>query len=106
VLLQGDRYNVTTTNLVPRTYEMVATVGADAIVIDLTIGEPQIWSLLEQLSAGERTRSLPIVVTARDPDLLRRAERQPWRAGSRFLFLEPFDTDALADAVHALVGPA
>ena len=106
VLLQGDRYNVTTTNLVPRTYEMVDAVGADAIVIDLTIGEPQIWPLLEQLGAGERTRSLPIVVTAHDPDLLARAERQPWRAGGRFLLLKPFDTNALVDAVHALVGPA
>ena len=106
VLLQGERYNVTTTNLVARTYELVAAIGADALVIDLTIEELQVWGLLERLRAGEGTRALPVVFTARDAALLDRAERQPWRSGGRFLFLKPFEAEAVADAVAALVGPA
>src|SRR5215217_3731380 len=43
VLLQGDRYNVTTTNLVPATYDMIHAAGADALVVDLKLGQPQIW---------------------------------------------------------------
>lgn len=106
IILQAVKYNVTTTNLVPLTYQMVAAVGADVLVIDLAIGEPEIWSLVEQLREGELTRSLPIVVTATKPDLLERAQEERWRAGGRYVFLKPFDPQDLLDAVQSLIGGA
>ncbi len=106
VILQAGMYNVTTTNLVPSTYAMIEAVGGDVLVIDLAIGEPTIWSLVNQLRAGEKTRSLPIVFTSAKPDLLDKAQEQQWRAGGRYVFLKPFDPEDLLDAVRSLIGEA
>jgi len=106
VLLQGNDYNVTTTNLVPRSYDLIKAAGTDVLVIDLTIEEPAVWSLVEQVRKGEQTRRLPVIFTATNPELLERAERQNWPAGGRFIFLKPFQPADLRDAVHALTGPA
>src|SRR3954451_4264869 len=56
VLLQGNDYNVTTTNLVPRSYDLITAAGTDVLVIDLTIEEPAIWALVQQVREGEQTR--------------------------------------------------
>jgi len=106
VILQAGMYNVTTTNLVPSTYAMIEAVGGDVLVIDLAIGELTIWSLVNQLRAGEKTRSLPIVFTSAKPDLLDKAQEQQWRAGGRYVFLKPFDPEDLLDAVRSLIGEA
>jgi hypothetical protein len=58
VLLQSDRYNVTSTNLVPQTFAMVQAAGADALVVDLATDEPAQWELVGQLIADTQTRSL------------------------------------------------
>jgi len=106
VILQAGLYNVTTTNHVPLTYAMIDAVGADVLVIDLAIGEPKIWSLVNQLHEGATTRSLPIVFTSAKPELLDRAEKQQWHAGGRYVFLKPFDPKDLLDAVQSLIGDA
>lgn len=106
VILQRGDFNVTTTNLLPSTYQMIDAVGVDAIVIDVALGQPQIWSLVDQLRKGVTTRSLPIVFTATNPALLDEAAAQPWRAGGRYVFLKPFDPDDLQDAIQSLIGEA
>jgi len=106
VLLQSNRYNVTSTNLVPQTFAMVQAAGADALVVDLATDEPAQWELVGQLIADEQTRSLPVVFTANDPELLDAAETRPWPAGGRFHLLKPFDPTLLGDVIHALIGPA
>ncbi len=106
VMLQAGHYNVTTTNLMPHTYQLIEAARPGVLVIDLTIEEPAIWALVEQLRDGHRTRQLPIVFTSTEDALLDRAERRPWPAGGRFLFLKPFRPQDLADVVHALAGPA
>jgi CheY-like chemotaxis protein len=106
VLLQSDRYNVTSTNLVPETFAMVQAAGADALVVDLATDEPAQWELVGQLVADTRTRSLPVVITANDAEMLDGAETRPWPAGGRFHLLKPFDPNLLGDVIHALIGPA
>ncbi len=106
VLLQSNRYNVTSTNLVPQTFAMVQAAGADALVVDLATDEPAQWELVGQLTADERTRSLPVVFTANDAEMLDAAESRPWPAGGRFHLLKPFDPTLLGDVIHALIGPA
>ena len=106
VLLQSNRYNVTSTNLVPQTFAMVQAAGADALVVDLATNEPAQWELVGQLVADEQTRSLPVVFTASDAEMLDSAETRPWPAGGRFHLLKPFDPTLLGDVIHALIGPA
>lgn len=106
VVLQDGRYNVTTTNLVPLTYQMVASLGASVLVIDLMIDQPQIWVLAEQLRLGDKTRMLPIVFMSTNPQLLEKAERLPWRSGGRYVFVKPFSTVDSVDVIHSLVGSA
>jgi CheY-like chemotaxis protein len=91
VLLQSDRYNVTSTNLVPQTFAMVQAAGADALVVDLATDEPAQWELVGQLIADTQTRSLPVVFTANDSEMLDAAENRPWPPGGRFHLLKPFD---------------
>jgi CheY-like chemotaxis protein len=105
-MLQSNRYNVTSTNLVPQTFAMVHAAGADALVIDLATGETELWELVDHLMADEQTRQLPVVFTASDPQMLDQAETHPWPSGGRFHLLKPFDPTLLGDVIHALIGPA
>jgi CheY-like chemotaxis protein len=106
VLLQSQRYNVTSTNLVPQTYAMVHASGAQAMVIDLAAGESALWALVDQLVEDPATRALPVVMTALDMSLLDAAERRPWPTSGRFHLLKPLDPGLLTDVMHALIGPA
>jgi len=106
VLLQSNRYNVTSTNLVPQTFAMVQAAGADALIVDLATDEPAQWELLGQLIADEQTRTLPVVFTASQTEMLDAAETRAWPAGGRFHLLKPFDPTLLGDVIHALIGPA
>jgi CheY-like chemotaxis protein len=106
VLLQSNRYNVTSTNLVPQTFAMVQAAGADALVVDLATDEPAQWELVSQLITDEQTRALPVVFTGNDAEMLEAAETRPWPPGGRFHLLKPFDPALLGDVIHALIGPA
>lgn len=106
VLLQRERYNVTSTNLVAQTYAMLHASGAQVIVIDLAAGEDAVWVFIQQLREDAATRALPVVMTATDLRLLDAAQQRTWPTSGRFHLLRPFDPELLADIVHALVGPA
>jgi CheY-like chemotaxis protein len=106
VLLQSGRYNVTSTNLVSHTATLLSGTGADVLLVDLSVEEPQVWALIEDLSWQPQTADAPIIFTASDAALLERAERTPWRSGGQFYFLNPFPINDLADVVEALIGPA
>jgi CheY-like chemotaxis protein len=105
-LLQDERYNVTTTSLVPRTAWMINALAPDVIVVDLAFDEPELWVFVEHLVTSSRLQVIPVIFTATDPALLERAQSMPHYAGGRFVFLKPFRAADLVDCVHALVGPA
>jgi CheY-like chemotaxis protein len=105
-LLQDERYNVTTTSLVPRTAWMIEALAPDVIVVDLALDEPELWRFVDHLLTAPRLKLIPVIFTASDPDMLERAQTLPHLAGGHFAFLRPFRPADLVDCVHGLVGPA
>lgn len=105
-LLQDASYNVTTTNFVPRTWDQIAALQPDLLVIDLSRLSGAGWDLLEQLHAQGVTHRIPVIVTATDPGLLARVERERDRYGGDKLVTKPFHVDVLLDAIEALIGTA
>jgi DNA-binding response OmpR family regulator len=105
-LLQDEAYNVTTTNYVPRTFEQIAGLEPDLLVLDLAAGRQAGWSLLARLHAAAATRAIPVLVTSTDPHLLAQAEAaEAGLGGDRFL-VKPFDLEVLLAAVRELIGGA
>jgi CheY-like chemotaxis protein len=106
VLLQDERYNVTTTNYVPRTWDQIAALQPSLLLIDLTPYGQSRWELLEHLHAAGVTSRIPVIVTSTDPHMLARMEQEHDRYGGDTLVAKPLDIDALLDAIRALIGPA
>lgn len=105
-LLQEERYNVTTINFVPRTWEQIAALQPDLLLVDLVVGERDGWDLLERLQQETLTRNIPVIVFSTNPALLERAEEQAARYGGQRYIAKPFDIDELVTAVNDLVGVA
>ena len=105
-LLQDERFNVTTTNFVARTFETVAVVRPDLLIVDLAIGQAAGPELLAKMRAGDATRALPIIVVSTDPSLLDEARRvAPPTSRVRYV-TKPLDLDALLATVEELIGAA
>ena len=105
-LLQDARYNVTTTNAVPRTFALIAAARPALLIVDLAITEQSGWDLLVRLHAATATAAIPVIVTARDPRLLAHADRYPYIFGGPVRLVIPFDVATLRDAVQRLIGVA
>ncbi len=105
-ILQAERYNVTTTNFVPRTFDQVAALDPDLLIVDLASGEGAGWGLLEQLQAEAMTRGIPVIVFSADPSLLERARAIETPGGVRRFLEKPFHLTALLALVDELIGPA
>ncbi len=105
-LLQDERYNVTTTNYVPRTFDLIAALGPSLLLVDLVMGEQAGWELLEQLHAGAATRGIPVIAMSPDQRLLDRAEADEARYGVRRFLLKPLDYHGLLEEIDALIGRA
>ena len=48
-LLQDERYNVTTSNFVPSSFDQIAGMRPDLLMIDLAVHQEAGWKLLERL---------------------------------------------------------
>lgn len=105
-LLQDERYNVTTTNFVPRTFEQVETLQPALLVIDIVVGEQAGWDLLERLHREASTNQVPVLVVSTDPGLLDRAQEQTERYGGHAYLAKPFDLDEMLRVIQRLIGPA
>jgi len=103
-LLQEEGYAVTTTNYVPDTFEGIAALHPDVLVVDVAVGQQAGWELLERLHQGAETRGIPVVVISTDPQLLDRARDQAARYGQHRYLEKPFAFDALLAAVRELTG--
>jgi CheY-like chemotaxis protein len=109
-LLESEHYNVTTTNVMPLTYYLISMLQPDLLILDVVYGVRAGWELLERLAEEAATTGLPIIITATDPALLRRAQVLADALAAphgvkRYLEL-PFDPRALRDLVQAVIGPA
>ena len=105
-LLQGENYNVTTTNFVPLSFEAIEAAQPQLLIIDLVIGEQAGWDLLTRLRVAVLTRNIPVLLVSTGPDLLEDArQRHDAFGGDRFL-TKPFDLDDLLDNINQLIGTA
>ena len=105
-LLQDEAYNVTTTNYVPETFDLVAAAAPDLLVVDLVVGRRAGWDLLERLRAGAATRGLPVLVTSTNRALLDRAQAEAARYGEHQVIVKPYDLEELLDAIKQRIGSA
>ena len=105
-LFQDENYNVTTTNYVPETFDQIAVLAPDLLIVDLVVGIQAGWDLLDRLQGEAGTRGIPIIATSTDPKLLDRADADAARSASQRLVAKPFDIDALLRAVEELIGGA
>ncbi len=105
-LLQEERYNVTTTNFVPTTFDQIEAMRPDLLIVDLVAGEQAGWELLEQVQAEAELRGVPVIVFSTNPALLDRARALETPGGTRRFLGKPFDIAALLALVEELIGPA
>jgi DNA-binding response OmpR family regulator len=103
-LLVDERYHVTTTDFLPRTFDAIAAFQPDLVILDLMFGRQAGWELLVQLTDAVITRDIPVIVTSTDPGLLHQAGDLQSRYGGRRFLIKPFDLDILLNAVHELIG--
>jgi CheY-like chemotaxis protein len=103
-LLSDERYHVTTTDFLPKTFDAIAAFQPDLLILDLMFGRRAGWELLVQLTDTVITRQIPVIVTSTDPGLLQQARDLEVRYGDRRFLIKPFDLDLLLNAVHELIG--
>lgn len=103
-LFEDERYNVTTTNFVPRTFDQIAVLQPDLIVVDLEVTRRAGWDLLERLAQSANTAEIPVVITSTDQRLLDTANTERLRYGGVAHLIKPLDLDALLAKVIALIG--
>ena len=106
LLFQRAEYNVTTTNFVPATFDQIAALAPDLLMVDLVWGERAGWDLLERLHAEARTRGIPVVVVSTTPAYLERVQAEPERYGGDAVLAKPFGVEEVLATVRALIGPA
>lgn len=103
-LLRDERYRVTTTNFAPPTFDEIAGLVPDLLVIDLAAGQQAGWAILERLRADALTRGIPVIVTSTQQRSLDRVADEPSRYGGQYLQIFPFDLDELLAAIGRLAG--
>lgn len=102
-LLEQERYRITTTNFLPRTFDEIAALQPTLLIIDLSLGEQEGWQLLATLRQEAATRNIPVLVFSTTPHLLEQAAaNQAVWGGDRFLSL-PFELDDLLLQIHELI---
>jgi DNA-binding NarL/FixJ family response regulator len=106
VLLQDEEFNVTTTSYVPETFDSIAALSPDLLILDLVIGEVAGWDLLERLHREAATKGLPVILISTEAHLLERAQADVERYGTHAVILRPLNAGDVLTAVHEAVGPA
>lgn len=105
-LLQGEEYNVTTTNFLPHTFAQIAALEPDLLIIDLAVGITAGWELLEHLRAAADMNRIPVIVVSTQEQYLERARKLQERSGRQRFIVKPFNLDDLLRAVRELIGQA
>jgi DNA-binding response OmpR family regulator len=105
-LFQDEDYNVTTTNFVPNSFEQIAALDPDALIVDIVVGQRAGWELLEQINAAAVTTGIPVLIVSTDPRLLERAQDQAARYGDHRYLIKPFGLDDLLAQIREMIGEA
>ena len=75
-------------------------------MVDLVVGEPGGWELLEQLNAEAVTTGIPVLIVSTDPRLLDRAQDQAARYGNHRYLIKPFGLDDILAQIREMIGEA
>jgi CheY-like chemotaxis protein len=105
-ILQGEHFNVSTTNYVPQTYDLIVALQPDLVIVDLVVYQLAGWELLDKLHQEVATRAIPLLLTATDPRLLDRAAEQAERYGGHRSLACPFEMEDLLRVIDELIGAA
>lgn len=105
-LLEDEHFAVTTTNYVPQTFDQIAALQPNLLLLDLVVYEKAGWDLLERLNHDAITRDIPVLVTSTDPRLLARMEGNEASYGQHRFMAKPLDIHNLLRTIHELVGLA
>jgi chemosensory pili system protein ChpA (sensor histidine kinase/response regulator) len=105
-LFQDENYNVTTTNFVPNSFEQIAALDPDALIVDIVVGQRAGWELLEQVNAEAATSGIPVLIVSTDPRLLERAQEQAARYGKNRYLNKPFSLDDMLTHIREMIGEA
>ena len=106
VLLSDERYNVTTTNFVPNSFDQIAALKPALLLIDLAIGDRAGWDLLERLHLEAVTQGIPVIAVSSDPRLLDRVRADTGRFGVRRFLIKPLNLHRLLAEIDELIGQA
>jgi hypothetical protein len=66
-VFQEEDYNVTTTNFVPNSFEQIAALDPDALIVDIVVGQRAGWDLLEQTKAEAATSGILVLIVSTNP---------------------------------------
>jgi twitching motility two-component system response regulator PilH len=105
-IFQDARYNVTTTNFVPNSFDQIAALRPDALVVDIVVGQQAGWELLERLHEGVSTTGIPVLVVSTSSRLLDEAREQAARFGTHHYLVKPFNLDELMACIQEMIGAA
>ena len=105
-LFQDEEYNVTTTNFVPETFDLIATLKPELLMVDLVIGQHAGWDLLEHISAEAQTNGIPLIIVSTSDQILDDAQADHARYGGDLFIRKPFDLEDILAAVRKLIGTA
>jgi twitching motility two-component system response regulator PilH len=105
-LFQDKDYNVTTTNFVPSSFEQIAALDPDALIVDIVVGQRAGWELLERLNEEAATTGIPVLIVSTDPRLLERAKDQAARYGNHRYLIKPFGVDEILEQIREMIGEA
>jgi DNA-binding response OmpR family regulator len=105
-LFQEEDYNVTTTNFVPNSFEQIAALDPDALIVDIAVGQWAGWELLERLNAEAATTGIPVLVVSTDPTLLERVQDEAARYGQNRFLIKPFGLEEILAQIREMVGVA
>jgi CheY-like chemotaxis protein len=106
VVLQDAQFNVTTTNYVPHTFDLITALAPSLIIVDLIHGQQAGWELLERVHADPVTSEIPLLLISAYPGMLRHAKQKVPRYGSHPTLHSPFHVAELLEAVQGLIGHA
>ena len=105
-LFQDEAYNVTTTNFVPNSFDQIAALHPDALIVDIVIGQQAGWELLERLNTEAATTGIPVLVVSTDPGLLETAQEHAARYGENRYLIKPFGLDEILAHIREMIGEA
>ena len=105
-LLQDERFNVTTTNFVPTTFDQIAALQPALLLVHLAVGERAGWDVLERMQREAATRAIPVVATSQERELLDRTVADQERYGPDRFRVVPLDYHAILAAIDDLIGKA